>query len=503
MDERKTKKKTTKENRNSFFEDKKSSARMTTNWSRPIKRGICFLMFVCALLVAADVTHVDFGKFVKRGDRFFDIWKQMIPLDMSFTGKVVHAIVTTLAMSIAGTGIGAFLGIWIARACTKGVSQYGILRILVKVLINLIRTIPVIILALASTFLFGVGSFAGTVAIAIQTMVILAKLGYEDMEIANRKTYEVLKASGCSHRKCFLRTILPEVLPGYLTNTLYLLEANVRQAAILGYVGAGGIGILLNEKVTWRDYPKVGIMLLCLYAVVILMEQCSQKLRLFLESDKTYSARTHWSVVIGITLLILSSACLVGLPQVTSKGAKVVHQMIYGMTHPTMALLCGRAKDGVFYMMWETVCIAFLGTVVGVVLAAPLSIAASKKLMPKPVAVVVRLFLMAIRTIPVFIYGLMFLRVTGPGPFAGTMTLGICSIGLLSKRFLIAIDNLDYGAWKAYEAMGIGRVARIRQTILPQLFPAFTSAALYRFDVNLREASILGIVGAGGIGAPL
>ena len=77
------------------------------------------------------------------------------------------------------------------------------------------------------------------------------------------------------------------------------------------------------------------------------------------------------------------------------------------------------------------------------------------------------------------------------------------SVGLLSKRFTEAIESLDFRAYHALESMGVPLLLRIRYAVLPQLLPALASAVLYRFDVNIREASVLGLVGAGGIGAPL
>jgi phosphonate transport system permease protein len=93
--------------------------------------------------------------------------------------------------------------------------------------------------------------------------------------------------------------------------------------------------------------------------------------------------------------------------------------------------------------------------------------------------------------------------VSGPGAFTGVLTLAVCSVGLLTKRFTEAIESLDFRAYHALAAMGVSPLLRIRYAVLPQLLPALASAVLYRFDVNLREAAVLGLVGAGGIGAPL
>ncbi|MBQ6059703.1 MAG: ABC transporter permease subunit [Clostridia bacterium] len=123
--------------------------------------------------------------------------------------------------------------------------------------------------------------------------------------------------------------------------------------------------------------------------------------------------------------------------------------------------------------------------------------------MPELVALFFRLFVMALRSIPFLIYGIIFIRVAGPGAFTGVLTMAVCSIGLITKRFTEAIDSLDFRPYRALGAMGVSPLLRVRYAVLPQLIPAFASAVLYRFDVNTREASVLGVVGAGGIGAPL
>lgn len=97
----------------------------------------------------------------------------------------------------------------------------------------------------------------------------------------------------------------------------------------------------------------------------------------------------------------------------------------------------------------------------------------------------------------------MWIRVTGPGPFAGVLTLTLCSVGLLAKRFLIAIDDIHLEPYRACRVMGVSAVRSIRWAVLPQLGPRYGAAILYRFDINLRDAAILGLVGAGGIGTPL
>ena len=178
-------------------------------------------------------------------------------------------------------------------------------------------------------------------------------------------------------------------------------------------------------------------------------------------------------------------------------------KIISGIFHPDTNLLFDLSTSGVAYLLLETMCIAFLGTIVGAVLSIPLSFLAAANLMPKPVALIFRVFIMAIRTIPAFVYGLMFIRVTGPGPFAGLLTMSLCSIGMISKMFIESIEDLDTKILESLDAAGCTMFQKIRYGILSQLFPDFMSTLIYRFDMNLRDATVLGLVGAGGIGAPL
>ena len=128
---------------------------------------------------------------------------------------------------------------------------------------------------------------------------------------------------------------------------------------------------------------------------------------------------------------------------------------------------------------------------------------ASSNIVPAPVAYLVRMFIILIRTIPAIVYGLMFIRVTGPGPFAGLMTMSFTSIGMLTKLFSDNIMNLNKAILESFSSIGATTFQKIRFGIIPQLFANFASTTIYRFDINLRDASILGLVGAGGIGSPL
>ncbi|WP_053984800.1 phosphonate ABC transporter, permease protein PhnE [Niameybacter massiliensis] len=207
--------------------------------------------------------------------------------------------------------------------------------------------------------------------------------------------------------------------------------------------------------------------------------------------------------VLIVVILIGWSSSAVNFKGVTAGGMDVAGNIIKGIFNPDTQLLFNFTNQGVPYLLLETVCIAFLGTIVGAILAIPIAFLSATNLVPKPIALIGRVLIMAIRTIPTFVYGLMFIRVTGPGPFAGLLTMSVASIGMVSKMYIESIEDLDTKILESFEASGCTTFQKIKYGILPQLMPDFASTIIYRFDMNLRDATVLGLVGAGGIGAPL
>jgi phosphonate transport system permease protein len=152
-------------------------------------------------------------------------------------------------------------------------------------------------------------------------------------------------------------------------------------------------------------------------------------------------------------------------------------------------------------VMGETVAMAFLGTLLGAVFALPLSFLASKNMMPlRPLQFGTRRFADLLRAFDYLIWALIFVRAIGLGPLAGIMAIAIVETGTFVKLYSEAIENLDRKQMDGVTAAGGNGLQRIRFGVLPQVLPMMLSNTLYMFEHNVRSASILGIVGAGGIG---
>ena len=223
---------------------------------------------------------------------------------------------------------------------------------------------------------------------------------------------------------------------------------------------------------------------------------------------KTYEDRPKgWlfelACAIVVVALLVWSGSAVEASGTGQDGGQIALNILAGIAHPDTGLLFNLTTGGVPYLLVETICIAFLGTVVGAIISIPLTFLASRNLTGRVVSNIARLIIMAVRTVPPFVYGLMFVRVTGPGPFAGLLTMSLCSVGMVCKMYIETIEDLDYRILESLDAEGATTWRKIRFGVIPQLSSSFISTAIYRFDMNLRDATVLGLVGAGGIGAPL
>ena len=208
-------------------------------------------------------------------------------------------------------------------------------------------------------------------------------------------------------------------------------------------------------------------------------------------------------IVVIVAVLIAWSSSSIEWKGLASKGSEVAYGIVHGITHPDMSYILSLGSDKVPYLMLQTIAIALLGTLIGGILAIPVAFLAAENVVPKWVAFIVRSFVLAIRTIPSIIWALCWVRVTGPGALCGVLTQSICSIGMISKMYITAIEDLDTRILESLDAAGCTIFQKIRYGIIPQLTANFISTIIYRFDINLKDATTLGIVGAGGIGASL
>jgi len=156
-----------------------------------------------------------------------------------------------------------------------------------------------------------------------------------------------------------------------------------------------------------------------------------------------------------------------------------------------------------FAEMWITIQMALWGTTLAVLLAIPLGVLGAKNVAPIWVVQPVRRVMDILRSVPDLVVGAIFVVAIGPGPFAGVMALTVNTGGVLGKLFSEAVEVIDRAPVEAIRATGASPIHEIVWGVIPQVAPLWTSYALYRFESNARSATVLSLIGAGGIGQPL
>ncbi len=199
--------------------------------------------------------------------------------DNTFPQTVVGATLETVQMALAGTFLAllaAFpLGFLAARNTTPHPAVYKSVRLV----LNFLRTIPDLALGLIFVAAVGLGAFAGTLALTIHTATVLGKLLSESVENIDEGVVEAIRATGAGYPQILSFAVLPQILPDLISFTLYRLETNIRAASVLGLIGAGGIGYLMNTSFRTFQYQEAAAIVLVLIALVMMVDYLSSRLR--------------------------------------------------------------------------------------------------------------------------------------------------------------------------------------------------------------------------------
>ena len=243
---------------------------------------LVWIALIIAIIFSYYITDVDFGKFISRFSRAGDILIELFSFEKTdfqdIKNVIMEPMLQTISMSFLGSFLGVLFALPVALFTSTNLNSSFFLWI-VRFILNIIRTIPVILLALMLTYILGIGVFAGFMAIFIFTFTITVKMLYEYIETLNMGSYEAARASGLSKVAAIRYTIMPQLKAYYYSTALYSFEMNIRSAAILGYVGAGGIGLILNESLGLKRYTTAGMILIMLIIIVMIIESFSRYLR--------------------------------------------------------------------------------------------------------------------------------------------------------------------------------------------------------------------------------
>jgi phosphonate transport system permease protein len=194
--------------------------------------------------------------------------------------EIFHAMLETVAMAFLGTLLAAVISVPLAFLAARNTFPYRLPRFGVRRFFDCLRGVDQMIWALIFVRAVGLGPLAGIMAILISDTGTLAKLFSESIENIDRKASEGMQASGANRIQTLRFGIFPQVLPMFLSSTLYLFESNVRSATILGIVGAGGIGFQLSDRIRAHQWEEASFILIVILVTVACIDWLSKKLRM-------------------------------------------------------------------------------------------------------------------------------------------------------------------------------------------------------------------------------
>ncbi|RKP44269.1 phosphonate ABC transporter, permease protein PhnE [Cohnella endophytica] len=247
--------------------------------SKSLKNGLTAALLLAILWYSAKETEASLPELVDGLPEMGKFIAKMFPPDWDYVRVVVKPMVETVQMAILGTTFGAIFALPIAFLAAGNVTKNWLLRGPARLALNLSRTIPDLLFAALFAAIFGYGPLAGTLALSFFSFGILSKWAYEAIETIEDGPLEAMTAVGAGRLQWIHYGVVPQVMPQFIGFVMYMFEINIRAAAILGIVGAGGIGIYLNRTLGMFRYDQTFIIILFTLAIVLIIDAVSSKVR--------------------------------------------------------------------------------------------------------------------------------------------------------------------------------------------------------------------------------
>jgi len=241
-----------------------------------------FLLGVAALaLIITSVRGAGFSvtAFIAGLPQMGQFLSGLFPPSFERIEPVLWSLAETFQMAVAGTTIGVVLSVPFAILAARGLSPHPVVRVLARSLVSLFRTVPDLIWALFFVVTVGLGPFAGTLALVVDTIGFCGRFFAEAMEEAERGPQEALAALGARPAAVIAAAVLPAAAPSMITTSLFSLEKATRSSVVLGLVGAGGIGMELEVALTFFNYQQAATIIFAIFVLVLIVENASAALR--------------------------------------------------------------------------------------------------------------------------------------------------------------------------------------------------------------------------------
>ncbi|GKX52677.1 phosphonate ABC transporter, permease protein PhnE [Budvicia aquatica] len=242
----------------------------------PLQRAARYLVYLIMLasLIASVRTVEVIPEFLYDAPtQMLDMFERMWPLDVAaYPTSIHHALMETLNIATLGTLLCLIMAIPLALLNARNVVHSRILNWIAQVFLVTSRSVNSLVWALLFVAIFGPGIIAGVLAVALRSVGFVGKLLAEALEEINMGSIEALRATGASMPSILVKGYWPQVVPAFFSIVLFRWDINVRESAVLGLVGAGGIGVVLNDAMNLFQWQLVATILASILVVVLLAE---------------------------------------------------------------------------------------------------------------------------------------------------------------------------------------------------------------------------------------
>lgn len=254
-------------------------------WRRfsPAETVVRYLWFGAIVFVAAwSLRNLDitWEYFLDAHIQAGDLLTRMFPPDWGHTGRIIDPLLETIHIATLGTIMTFAIAIPLAFLSARNTTPNWVTWFIGRFILVASRSINTVVWALIFVAIFGPGAMAGIWAITFRSIGFLGKLVAEAIEEVDEGTVEAIEATGASRLQVLLFGVLPQVLPVIFGTTIYRWDINIRESTVLGFVGAGGIGIELYSSINLFRWPEVAVMLVSILGVVVISEFVSATARL-------------------------------------------------------------------------------------------------------------------------------------------------------------------------------------------------------------------------------
>ncbi|WP_433870188.1 phosphonate ABC transporter, permease protein PhnE [Saccharopolyspora sp. CA-218241] len=486
--------------------------------ARPRPGGTAATLVALALLGAAVWSLIDLrinvATLVDGTANAVDFVSRALPLDFPPIGELLALSGQTLAIVVCATLLASLLSVPVAVFAARNTSPAAPARSGARALIVLARAVPDVVLAILFFRMFGFGGLTGVLAMGLHSVGMIGKLYADAIEQIDEGPRTAIRAAGGGRLQQLVSGVLPQVLPSFVATSLHRLDINLRVSVVLGFVGVAGLGQAIADSLRTLDYQRGIALAAVVFVLCVLVEILSGTIRRTLLGVRTRrrarptGARISppWTLDRVLHTGGLVVAALVVVASIGGAGLSW-EQWWRGMADlgGVLAQFWPPETGGLLPTLLEelvvTVQIALAATLLGGLLSLPIGALAADNVAPSPaVAKFFRGVVLAVRGVPELVLAIVFVVITGLGGVAGALALGVGSVGLLGKLVADSLEEVDRGKEQALRATGASRVQVFFAATVPQAAPAFAAHLLYQLDTNLRSATLLGLVGAGGIG---